>query len=257
MIKENKKKIVENLITSFLEAGEISLKLRKLGLKKEIKKDNTPVTNGDIEVNNLITTKIKKITPEVPIISEESSINKSNNNLKNFWLIDPIDGTHDYINNKDEFTINAGLIINNKPEIGIIYAPAKQRLFYSYNEGRSFEISNNKEKKLDCKKISKKGEVKAVSYSNTLKPQIEEWHKKFNVTEYVKMKSSLKFCVIASSEYDLYIAEPRACEWDIAAGHAILINAGGFVTDFDNNEILYGKKDFKNPSLILKRSSIL
>ena len=257
MIKENKKKIVENLITSFLEAGEISLKLRKLGLKKEIKKDNTPVTNGDIEVNNLITTKIKKITPEVPIISEESSINKSNNNLKNFWLIDPIDGTHDYINNKDEFTINAGLIINNKPEIGIIYAPAKQRLFYSYNEGRSFEISNNKEKKLDCKKISKKGEVKAVSYSNTLKPQIEEWHKKFNVTEYVKMKSSLKFCVIASSEYDLYIAEPRACEWDIAAGHAILKHAGGLITDFENNEILYGKKDFKNPSLILKRSSLL
>ena len=257
MIKENKKKIVENLITSFLEAGEISLKLRKLGLKKETKKDNTPVTNGDIEVNNLITTKIKKITPEVPIISEESSINKSNNNLKNFWLIDPIDGTHDYINNKDEFTINAGLIINNKPEIGIIYAPAKQRLFYSYNEGRSFEISNNKEKKLDCKKISKKGEVKAVSYSNTLKPQIEEWHKKFNVTEYVKMKSSLKFCVIASSEYDLYIAEPRACEWDIAAGHAILKHAGGLITDFENNEILYGKKDFKNPSLILKRSSLL
>ena len=257
MIKENKKKIVENLITSFLEAGEISLKLRKLGLKKEIKKDNTPVTNGDIEVNNLITTKIKKITPEVPIISEESSINKSNNNLKNFWLIDPIDGTHDYINNKDEFTINAGLIINNKPEIGIIYAPAKQRLFYSYNEGRSFEISNNKEKKLDCKKISKKGEVKAVSYSNTLKPQIEEWHKKFNVTEYVKMKSSLKFCVIASSEYDLYIAEPRACEWDIAAGHAILKHAGGLITDFENNEILYGKKDFRNPSLILKRSSLL
>ena len=257
MIKENKKKIVENLITSFLEAGEISLKLRKLGLKKEIKKDNTPVTNGDIEVNNLITTKIKKITPEVPIISEESSINKSNNNLKNFWLIDPIDGTHDYINNKDEFTINAGLIINNKPEIGIIYAPAKQRLFYSYNEGRSFEISNNKEKKLDCKKISKKGEVKAVSYSNTLKPQIEDWYKKFNVTEHVKMKSSLKFCVIASGEYDLYIAEPRACEWDIAAGHAILKHAGGLITDFENNEILYGKKDFKNPSLILKRSSLL
>ena len=177
--------------------------------------------------------------------------------METFWLIDPIDGTYDYINNRDEFTINAGLIINNKPEIGIIYAPAKQRLFYSYSKGMSFEISDNKVKKLNCKKISGKGEIKAVSYSNTLKPEINEWYKKFNVTEHVKMKSSLKFCVIASGEYDLYVAEPRACEWDIAAGHAIVKHAGGLITDFENNEILYGKKDFKNPSLILKRSKDL
>ena len=257
MIEERKKEITENLISSFHEAGNISLELRKKGLKKEIKKDNTPVTNGDIEVNNLITSKIKKITPDIPIVSEESSTNKLNENLKTFWLIDPIDGTNDYINDKDEFTINAGLIINNTPEVGLIYAPAKKRLFYTFNEGKCFELTNNKEKKLNCKKITKKGEIKAVSYSNKLKPIIEDWHKKFKVTEHVKMKSSLKFCVIATGEYDLYVAEPRACEWDIAAGHAILKNAGGIITDFENKEILYGKKDFKNPSLILKRSSLL
>ncbi len=257
MLEETKKKITENLLSTFEEAADISLKLRKEGLKKEIKNDGTPVTNGDIEVNKLITSKIKKITHDIPIVSEESSINKSNENLKTFWLIDPIDGTYDYINNRDEFTINAGLIINNRPEIGIIHAPAKKRLFYSYNQGKSFEISNNKKKILDCKKISKKGEIKAVSYSNELKPQIKDLHKKFNVTEHTKMKSSLKFCVIASGEYDLYIAEPRACEWDIAAGHAILFNAGGLITDFESQEILYGKKDFKNPSLILKRSNLL
>ena len=257
MIEEEKKKIIENLIPLFEKAGRICLDLRKQGLKKEIKKDNTPVTNGDIEVNNLITAEIEKITTEFPIVSEEVSLNKSNENLKNFWLIDPIDGTYDYINNKDEFTINAGLIINNRPEAGIIYAPAKKRLFYSYHQGKSFEISDKKKKILDCKKISKKGEIKAVSYSNELKPQIKDWYKKFNVTEHVKMKSSLKFCVIASGEYDIYIAEPRACEWDIAAGHAILWHSGGLVTDFENQEILYGKKDFKNPSLILKRSNLL
>ena len=257
MIEETKKKIAENLISSFEEAGNISLKLRKQGLKKEIKIDNTPVTNGDIEVNKLITAKIEKITPEIPIVSEESSTNKSNENLKTFWLIDPIDGTHDYINGRDEFTINAGLIINNRPEVGIVYAPGKKRLFYTFHEGKCFELSNNKEKKLDCSKLTKKGEVKAVSYSNKLKPVIEDWHKKFNVTEHIKMKSSFKFCVIATGEYDLYVAEPRACEWDIAAGHAILKNAGGIITDFENKEILYGKKDFKNPSLILKRSSLL
>ena len=257
MIEETKKKITENLISSFEEAGNISLKLRKQGLKKEIKIDNTPVTNGDIEVNKLITTKIQKITPEIPIVSEESSANKLNDNLKTFWLVDPIDGTNDYINDRDEFTINAGLIINNRPEIGIVYAPAKKRLFYTFHKNKCFELSNNKEKRLDCSKLTKKGEVKAVSYSNKLKLIIEDWHKKFNVTEYTKMKSSFKFCVIATGEYDLYVAEPRACEWDIAAGHAILKNAGGIITDFDNKEILYGKKDFKNSSLILKRSSLL
>ena len=257
MIIETKKKITENLISSFEEAGNISLKLRKQGLKKEIKIDNTPVTNGDIEVNKLITAKIEKITPEIPIVSEESSTNKSNENLKTFWLIDPIDGTHDYINGRDEFTINAGLIINNRPEVGIVYAPGKKRLFYTFHEGKCFELSNNKEKKLDCSKLTKKGEVKAVSYSNNLKPVIEDWHKKFNVTKHIKMKSSFKFCVIATGEYDLYVAEPRACEWDIAAGHAVLKNAGGIITDFENKEILYGKKDFKNSSLILKRSSLL
>ena len=152
MIEERKKEITENLISLFHEAGNISLELRKKGLKKEIKKDNTPVTNGDIEVNNLITSKIKKITPDIPIVSEESSTNKLNENLKTFWLIDPIDGTNDYINDKDEFTINAGLIINNTPEVGLIYAPAKKRLFYTFNEGKCFELTNNKEKKLNCKK---------------------------------------------------------------------------------------------------------
>jgi len=257
MLEETKKKITENLISSFEKAGDISLVLRNQGLKKEIKIDNTLVTNGDIEVNKLITAKIEKITPGIPIISEESSSNKLNENLKTFWLIDPIDATNEYVNDRDEFTINAGLIINNRPEVGIVYAPAKKRLFYTFHEGKCFELTNNKKKKLDCSKLTKKGVIKALSYSNKLKPVIEDWHKKFNVTEYIKMKSSFKFCVIAAGEYDLYVAEPRACEWDIAAGHAILKNAGGIITDFENKEILYGKKDFKNPSLILKRSSLL
>ncbi len=257
MDNDQLKKINYTLIDTFLIAGERSIELRKIGLKKEIKSDNTPVTNGDIEVNNILTEKIKNITSNIPIVSEESSSNKSNNNLNDFWLIDPIDGTHDYINGKDEFTLNAALIINKKPKIGIIYAPAKKRLFYTYGNGSSFELINNKEIKIKCEKKTKINQIKAVSYSEKLKPLIADFHNKFGVTDYQKMKSSLKFCVIAAGEFDLYIAEPRASEWDIAAGHAILENAGGIITDFENNEILYGKKDFKNPGLILKRSNNL
>ena len=253
----NLKIINDELINTFLVAGKKSIDLRNKGLKMEIKPDNTPVTNGDIEVNNIITEKISKLTPAIPIISEESSSNKSRDDLSQFWLIDPIDGTYDYINNRDEFTLNASLIINNKPELGIIYAPAKKRLFYSYAPGKSFEIFNDKEIKLTGEKRSNFKGIMAVTYSNELKPIISEFHKKFGVKKFVKMKSSLKFCVIATGEYDLYVTEPRASEWDIAAGHAILQNAGGVISDFEGNEILYGKKNFKNPSIILKRTKNL
>ncbi len=129
---EETKKITLSLIDTFNKASQVALDLRKVGLIKEIKSDNTPVSNGDIEVNKILTNKIQEITPNIPIVSEESVNHKGDSNLTNFWLIDPIDGTKDYINNRDEFTLNAALIINKKPAIGIITAPAKKRVFYSY-----------------------------------------------------------------------------------------------------------------------------
>ena len=251
------KVIVENLVDSFLSAGNLALQLRKKGLIKKLKSDNTPVSNGDLEVNELISRKISEITPGLPIISEETSDNKNNSNLKNFWLVDPIDGTYDYINNLEEFTINAGLIINNRPVAGLINAPAKKRMFYSYEKGNSFEFSNGQTLNLS-NKFDKKSEIlKFISYSNKIKPEIQKIYDDLGVKENIRMKSSLKFCVVAAGEYDGYVAEPRAYEWDIAAGHAILEHAGGTVTDFQGNEILYGKKDFKNPSIILKNKNIL
>ena len=242
-------KVIKNLTDVFFKAGAVSIELRKNGLTEHLKNDKTPVTNGDIEVNNIILENLKKITPNIPIVSEETSENK-NIDLNTFWLVDPIDGTYDYINNKDEFTLNAGLIIENKPKAGIIYAPAKDRLFYSFGNNLSYEIQNNKEKILNNKQINKDN-IQAVSYSNNLKPEIKEIHKKLNVKDFIKMKSSLKFCVVATGEYQVYAAEPRAYEWDIAAGHAILQNSGGIITDFNGNEIFYGKSGFKNPSIIV------
>ncbi len=251
------RKIVEDLIESFLTAGDLAIELREKGLIKKIKSDSTPVSNGDLEVNNLISKVISKITPEIPIISEESLENKDKLNLKNFWLIDPIDGTYDYINNLEEFTINAGLIIDNKPVAGLINAPAKKRMFYSYGEGNAYELFNGKTSNLS-NSITKNNEtITFISYSNKIKPEIQKIYNELGVKENIRMKSSLKFCVVATGEYDGYVAEPRAYEWDIAAGHAILNHSGGQVTDFDGNEILYGKPDFKNTSLILKSKTII
>ena len=248
--------IVENLVDSFLSAGDLALQLRKKGLIKKLKSDNTPVSNGDLEVNDLITKKISEITPDIPIISEETSDNKNNSNLKDFWLVDPIDGTYDYINNLEEFTINAGLIINNRPVAGLINAPAKKRMFYSYEKGAAFEFSNGKKINLSNKTTKKSKNLKFISYSTKIKPEIQNIYNDLGVKENIRMKSSLKFCVVATCEYDGYVAEPRAYEWDIAAGHAILEHSGGTVTDFEGNDIFYGKKNLKNPSIILKSKNL-
>ena len=129
-------------------------------------------------------------------------------------------------------------------------------MFYSYGHSNSYELIDNKEVNLINKKKDY-AEITAITYSVEIKPEILEIHKKYKITSCQKMKSSLKFCVIAAGEYDMYVAEPRAHEWDIAAGHAILEHAGGKVTDFNGNEILYGKQNFINPSLILKNKNIL
>ncbi len=257
MNPDQTKKIALELIDTFKKAGIVAIELRKKGLIKKIKSDNTPVTNADIEINNILLNKISGLTPNIPVISEETSLNKKNDNLKDFWLIDPIDGTNSYINNKDEFTINAALIINKKPSLGLINVPEKKRLFYSYGPSNSYEITNNKERKLINLDKKNKNIITAVSYSNNLNSKILEFHNKFKVNTFKKVKSSLKFCLIAAGEFDLYIADPRAHEWDIAAGHAILEHAGGSVTDFNGNVIEYGKKNFINTSLILKSKNIL
>ena len=128
------KKITYELIPVFDQAALESIELYKKGLKIEIKEDGSPVSNGDLKVNEMICKKIKELTPEVPIISEETVNLKEKNNNLIFWLIDPIDGTKEYISGKDEYTLNAALIINKKPIVGIVGAPKKKQLFYFKTE---------------------------------------------------------------------------------------------------------------------------
>ena len=138
----NLKNIAENLIETFLKAGEIAKDISKRGVKITIKPDKSPVTDGDLAVDKHLRTKIESLSPGISIISEETVNLKTKIEEKNFWLIDPIDGTKEYIKKKDEYTLNAALILNSKPEIGIIHAPAKNRLFFSYGKGSAYEIAN-------------------------------------------------------------------------------------------------------------------
>ena len=140
MKTEQLKNISEQLIDTFNQAGRESIDLYSKGLKITIKEDRSPVSNGDLRVNELITNKIKELTPNIPIISEETVKLNIKNTSKNFWLIDPIDGTKEYIAGKDEYTLNAALVINTVPVLGVVGVPKKERIFYSYAPGESYLI---------------------------------------------------------------------------------------------------------------------
>ena len=257
MNKSELKNIAENLIETFNLAGQESIDLFAKGLKIETKEDNSPVSNGDLRVNEMIVNKILELTPNIHIVSEETVDVKIKNKEKIFWLIDPIDGTKEYIAGKDEYTLNAALIINKIPSIGLVGAPKKNQLFYSYGPGNSYLIENNKKINNDCSKKTPKNEIIALSSSSHPSEEIMKELKKFNVTSIVKMASSYKFCVIANGEFDIYAAKERANEWDYAAGHAVAEHAGAIIKTLDGGPFYYGKENYANPSILMKRSQNL
>ena len=250
------KSTTKDLLDTFLEAGKIAKEISQRGVKITIKNDKSPVTDGDLEVDRLLQSKIRNLTPNIPIFSEETVNLSKKNTDKTFWLIDPIDGTRDYIKKREEYTLNAALIIDLKPAIGVVYAPAKNRLFFSFGMLNAFEIKNGKEMPLECKKKNT-SEIIGLENSGTTPAEVLKIYKEHKVSKMLKMSSSLKFCILASGEADIYAAKARAFEWDIAAGHAILIHAGGSVTNHEEKNFLYGKENFKNPPIIAKRSADL
>ena len=257
MNRNELKKITEGLIETFNIAGKESIDLYAKGLKIEIKKDNSPVSNGDLRVNDLITKKILELTPNIPIISEETVDLKIKNKEKIFWLIDPIDGTKEYIAGKDEYTLNAALVINKVPNIGLVGAPKKKQLFYSYGVGESYMIESNKKHKNNCLKKTPKGEIVALASTPHPSEDIMKELRKYDVTSVVKMASSYKFCVIANGDFDIYAAKERASEWDYAAGHAVAEHAGAIIKTLDGGLFEYGKEDYANPSILMRRSQNL
>ena len=251
----NLKNIAEDLLETFIEAGNVAKKISSKGVKISIKTDKTPVTDGDLAVDKLLRDKISNLTPNIPIISEETVNLKIKNENKNFWLIDPIDGTREYIKKRDEYTLNAALISNLEPALGIVYAPEKNRLFFSYGKNLAFEIHNGKKTILNCKK--KTTEIVGLTNSDNPSDEVSNIYKKYDVSKVVQISSSYKFCILAAGEADIYAAKARAFEWDIAAGHAVLEHAGGIITSHDGKKFLYGKENYKNLPIIAKRAKDL
>ncbi len=239
------------IINISLEAGRAILNIYNGNVDVAYKDDKSPLTKADITSHKIITNSIKKITPNIPILSEEEFIDWSiRKKWKKYWLIDPLDGTKEFIKKNGEFTINIALIENNRPVLGVIYTPASNELFFSKKNLGSYKIlANKKLNKLDnAKKITinnkKTNKVKIVGSRSHSNPILEKWvSKNFNNFEILQKGSSLKFCLIAEGFADIYPRFGPTSEWDIAAGHIILEEAGGKLKSIDNKEILYNEKE--------------
>lgn len=216
-----------------------------------IKDDNTPVTKADLAANKILTEGLKKLFPKIPIVSEEDK-NSFNNSrkLSTFWIIDPLDGTKEFINKRDEFTCNLALIENASPTLGFVSVPVKKLIYFGGKEFGS-KVINNQKKTSEIKYKAFPGICRVVAS----KSHLNEDTKKFisNIQEKVELiqaGSSLKFLKIAEGEADIYPRLGLTSEWDTAAAHAILEGAGGKVLQINGEKLVYGKKDILNPYFI-------
>ena len=239
------------IVNISVDAGEVILNYYNEKVDVIYKDDESPLTKADLASHKIITDSIKKITPDIPILSEEEFIDwKIRKKWKKYWLIDPLDGTKEFIKKNDEFTVNIALIENNRPILGVIYTPALNELFYSIKNFGSYKILTKKKLNTlkEAKRISinkkKSNKVKIVGSRSHSNPILEKWvNKNFNEFDILQKGSSLKFCLIAEGSADIYPRFGPTSEWDIAAGHIILEEAGGKLKSIDNKEILYNEKE--------------
>ncbi|MDC3154696.1 3'(2'),5'-bisphosphate nucleotidase CysQ [Pelagibacteraceae bacterium] len=255
-ISEKQSKILISLVHT---AGQEILKIYNNKIIKNYKKDNTPVTNADLKANEIICRGLKINFPKIPIISEENDKNKSTKK-KNFWLVDPLDGTKEFLKKNGEFTVNIGLIENGKPIYGIIYMPVKNKLYFTKENSSYFTKLTKKGGIKDLKKIKikkRKKNIIVISRSHSLakKEMIKAKKmifKKFNANKILRSGSSIKLCYIAHGLANVYPRYGTTMEWDTAAGDAILRFAGGRIRTLDRKILRYGKKKYKNTSFIAK-----
>jgi 3'(2'), 5'-bisphosphate nucleotidase len=243
-------------------AGEIILRHYADGAEARQKQDQSPVTAADEEAERYILGRLRTKWPDVPIIAEEETAAGRMSEIgARFFLVDPLDGTKEFISRNGEFTVNIAEIENGRPVRGVVYLPAKDRLFLGELPGNAFEIPTERGKAPDfskAKPISARAApadgLVAVASRSHRDYKTEEYLQKFPVKDFAAAGSSLKFCLIAAGEADIYPRLGRTMEWDVAAGHAVLAAAGGSVTTIDGRPFTYGKVEekFANPFFVAR-----
>jgi 3'(2'), 5'-bisphosphate nucleotidase len=244
---------IKKIIEISVDAGHAIMEIYKTDFNIEIKDDQSPLTKADISSHQIITRSLKKLTPNLPILSEESKniSYEERSKWKMYWLIDPLDGTKEFINRNGEFTVNIALIYRNRPVLGIIHIPAYKETYWGHNHYGSYFInSDSVQKKISVSKRNR-NKIKVIASRSHKSKNLSSFLKNLGNYEVIYAGSSLKFCLIARGQVDIYPRLSPTSEWDIAAGEAILSNAGGTLRTLNNKVIIYNQNiDFINPSFV-------
>ena len=239
------KYLCEQCVDIAREAGKKILDIYDSGFSVEEKDDKSPLTDADLAAHNTIIKGLSSLTPDIPILSEESSTIPfaERQQWQTYWLVDPLDGTREFIKRNGEFTVNIALIDNHKSIIGVIHVPVLNVDYFAWQGGGSFKCeSGSKPKPIKVKKLDNNRLVVAGSRSHGSE-QMQAYMKNLGDAELLSMGSSLKFCLVAEGRADLYPRLGLTSEWDIAAAHCIVEQAGGFVTKTDMAPLEYNTKD--------------
>lgn len=247
-----------------LDAGEKIMAVYDAGdFETRTKSDASPVTQADDAADALISAGLRAAFPEIPLVTEEQAATHQIS-APTFLIVDPLDGTKEFVNRRGDFTVNIAYVENGVPLRGVVYAPAKGRLFYTTADGRSVEEKApfgpepGEQHPIGINPMPDNRGLMVVASKSHRDAATDEYIAGYAVRDLTSAGSSLKFCLVATGEADLYPRLGRTMEWDTAAGDAVLRGAGGEVVRFDDHTPLaYGKPGFENPHFIAYAPGVL
>lgn len=244
-------RLAEDVEEIVREAGDAILKIYATSRQFDSKADGSPVTEADTCAEAIIVKALQKLTPDVPIVAEEAvAAGEKVSTAERFWLVDPLDGTKEFINGNGEFTVNVALVEHGVPVLGVVMAPAKGILYTGVaGKGASYASADGR-KAISCRRPPQVGLTVVASRSHGNAIELERFLSRYTVANTRSVGSSLKLCLLATGEADLYPRLGRTMEWDIAAGHAVVVAAGGDVLDLGGRQLRYGKPAFENPHFV-------
>ncbi|MAP95445.1 MAG: 3'(2'),5'-bisphosphate nucleotidase [Ponticaulis sp.] len=254
----------DKLVKAAIDAGVVIMEVYNAasGIETDTKGDDSPVTVADQKAETLILAALKEAAPGVDVLAEEAVAAGIIPDVgEQFFLVDPLDGTKEFIKKGTDFTVNIALILNGRPIMGVVYAPARDHLWVAESTTSAWQADVapggevppvSERKPMKIRKLPDAG-VTAVASKSHRTPETDEFLAKFNVAELVSMGSSLKFCMVAAGEADCYPRLGRTMEWDTAAAHAVVSAAGGRVLTLEGKDLTYGKKDrgYDNPYFVV------
>lgn len=246
--------VVQAITKIARDAGDKILTIYEQDFDVKTKSDASPVTEADVEAEKIILTGLGELTPDIPVLAEESEAAGKVPDLSGgtFWLVDPLDGTKEFIHKRGEFTVNIALIEQGRPTMGVIHVPAKSTTYYAEGPGKVWCQDGDNEPRTIAARPAPAGGLTVVASRSHRTPETDEYIAKFNVAELISAGSSLKLCLLAEGKADLYPRFGRTMEWDIGAGQAILEAAGGTVETLDGMPLTYGKDGHDNPFFVAK-----